>query len=215
LACFLYCVSLISSSSAPQFSGVAEQPVLAQDSGELRVYWSAVANPETLLEGATRKAAEAKFRQVLREIVGVETVLSFPFPALVETVEGIDSVLERERGSFTEALSRLADLVQYELSASWAEEDQVDLAAPVKGAEYVKRRQRAEVRVSAIDNKLRAVTAGVVRDWHMRQERRSRIWTALLQHSDRERFVAALRSAGPSEGVRLRLSGPWPPDEFV
>ncbi len=31
----------------------------------------------------------------------------------------------------------------------------------------------------------------------------------------RERFLASLRSAGGSEGVRLRLSGPWPPSEFV
>ena len=110
--------------------------------------------------------------------------LALPFPALVADVDAIDSALAHEQDRFTEALHRLSGLVQYELTASWAEEQQVDLAAPVKGAEYLKRRQRAEVRVSAIDNKLRTVTAGMVQD-------------------------------GPSEGVRLRLSGPWPPNDFV
>jgi len=33
--------------------------------------------------------------------------------------------------------------------------------------------------------------------------------------SGEENVIAALRSAGPSEGVRLRLSGPWPPGEFM
>ena len=110
---------------------------------------------------------------------------------------------------------RLDGTVQYVLTATWAEEEGVDWSKPVSGGEYLKRRQHAEVRVSAIDNKLRAVTAGIVRDWRMRQERRNRLWFALLLRSDRDRFIAALRSAGPSEGVRLRLSGPWPPDEFV
>ena len=215
MACFLYCVSLISTNPARQLTGVAEHPVHVHDSGALRVYWGEVANPETLLEGQTRKLAEGKYFQVLRDVIGLETVLSFPFPAMAEDVEGIDTTLARDHERLTEALNRLASLVQYELTASWAEEEKVDTATPVKGAEYLKRRQQAEVRVSAIDNKLRTVTADIVRDWRMRHERRNRIWTALMARSDTEKFIAALRSARPSEGVRLRLSGPWPPDEFA
>lgn len=179
------------------------------------MYWSEVANPETLLEGATRKAADAKFRQVLRDVINVATVISFPFPAVVENPDAITALLAEQRDTYVEALTRLAGMIQYELTATWAEEEAADLAKPVSGAEYQKRREQAEVRVSAIDNKLRTVTAGIVHDWRMRQERRNRIWTALMARSDREKFIAALRGAGPSEGVRLRLSGPWSPDAFV
>jgi hypothetical protein len=199
----------------PDLSDVAEQPVHLHDSGELRVYWSEVANPETLLEGAARKATEEKYKAVLREAVTVETVLSFPFPALVESIEGIDAAIAEQRERFAGALKRLNGLVQYELKATWAEEESTDLATPVSGGEFLKRRQKAEVRVSAIDNKLRAVTAGIVTDWRLRQERRNRVWAALMPRDAHEKFIAALRSAGPSEGVRLRLSGPWPPDDFV
>ena len=159
--------------------------------------------------------AEARHRQVLRDIVAAITPLSFPFPAVVESTDAIAALLADQHAAYLEALTRLAGLVQYELTASWAEEEGVDLSKPVSGSEYLKRRQQAEVRVSAIDNKLRTVTAGIVHDLRMRQERRNRIWVVLLARDDRERFIAALRSAGPSEGVRLRLSGPWPPDAFA
>ena len=195
--------------------GVGEQPVVAHDSGGLRVYWSEVANPETVDEPRVRKTAEQKYQQVLREVVGRTTAIAFPFPAIVADVESLDKLIAEERGIYEEALVRLADTVQYDLTATWAAEQQTDLATPVSGREYLKRRQEAEARVAAIDVKLKSVTSGIVREWRSRQDRRRHLWFALIGRDDRERFIAALRSAGPSEGVRLRLSGPWPPNEFV
>ena len=181
----------------------------------LRIYWSEVANPETLLEGPARVAAEQKFRQVLREIVLRASAISFPFPAVVPGVEAIDAVIAEHREYYVNALERLADFVQYELTATWANEEKSDLATPVRGREYLKRRQESDSRVAAIDAKLKAVTGDIVRDWRSRQDRRKHLWYALVHRDDRERFIAALRSAGPSEGVRLRLGGPWPPNEFL
>jgi len=215
LARLLYCVSLITQEPTRDLIGVGEQPVGLHDCAGLRVYCSDVANPETLFEGASGKAAEGRYRQVLRDLVGVTTVIAFPFPALVEDEAAVDKLVAEQRAVTAEALTRLAGMIQYELSASWAEDESVDLGKPVSGAEYLKRRQQAEARVAATDTKLRSVTAGIVVEWRAKQERRNRLWYALLRLSDRERFIAALRSAGPSEGVRLRLSGPWPPSEFA
>ena len=195
--------------------GVAGRPVVAHDFGELRVYWSEVANPETPLAGASRKPAELKYQQVLGEIVIRTTAIAFPFPAVVADLSFIDAVVGGQREYYLEALRRLDGTVQYELTATWAEDERADLATPVKGREYLKRRQETEARVGAIEAKLRTVTVGIVREWRSRQERRKHLWFALLARQDRDRFIAALRSAGSSEGVRLRLSGPWPPGEFV
>jgi hypothetical protein len=215
LACFLYCVTLANRDPIPNLIGVAERPVVWHDFGELRVYWSEVANPETLLAGAPRKPAEFKYQQVLREIVIRTTAIAFPFPAVVADLKFIDAVVGEQREYYLEALTRLDGTVQYELTATWAEDMRADLATPVKGREYLKRRQETEARVAAIEAKLRTVTNGIVREWRSRQERRKHLWFALLERGDRERFIAALRSAGSSEGVRLRLSGPWPSGEFV
>src|SRR5271157_5385919 len=215
MACLLYCVTLSNTESISGITGVSDQPVEARDAENLRIYWSEVANPETLAEAPVRRLTEQKFQQVLREIVTRTTPVPFPFPAVVVDLEAVDKLAAEQRGYYVEALTRLADTVQYELTASWTADEQTDLATPVSGREYLKRREAAEARVAAIDAKLRTVTAGIVREWRSKQDRRNHLWFALVSRDDRERFIAALRSAGPSEGVRLRLSGPWPPGEFV
>jgi hypothetical protein len=181
----------------------------------MRVYWSEVANPDTLLEPPVRVPAEQKFRQVLKDVVIRSTAIAFPFPALVADLEAIDSLVAEQREYYASAFERLADTVEYQLTATWADEQGSDLATPVSGREYLKRREESEARIAAIDTKLKSVTAGIVRDWRSRQDRRKHLWYALVQRDEREKFIAALRSAGPSEGVRLRLGGPWPPNEFV
>jgi len=216
LPCLLYCVTLSAAPQATDLTGVSGQPLLTHDSAGLRIYWSELPDPETILaEGAAKKTAEQNFRQVLREIVAHTTPIPFSFPAVLPDLEAVDKLIAEQREYFTDALTRLTDTVQYQLTATWAADEQTDFAAPVIGCEYLKRRMEAETRVAAIDAKLRTVTAGCVREWRSRQDRRKHHWFALVSCADRDRFVAALRNAGPSEDVRLRLSGPWPPSEFV
>ena len=215
MACFLYCVSLSSENLISNLVGVAEQTVLSHQFQQLRIYWSEVSSPEALLEGLSRRAAEQKHRAVLREIVTQITPLSFPYPSAVADIDELEKLLGEQRDYYTEALTRLAGTVQYELNATLSESKSKDLATPVSGKEYLRRRQESELRVAAIDSKLKAVTSGIVLDWQTRRERRNHRWYALMPRHAREEFIAALRSAGPSEGARLKLSGPWPPDEFA
>jgi gas vesicle protein GvpL/GvpF len=215
LACLLYCVSLVSGELVPNLVGVADQPVVAHEFQNFRVYWSEVAAPEALLEGPSRQTAEQKFRSVLREIVARTTPIPFPFPAVVPDLEAVEKLIAEQREYFDDALIRLADTVQYEMIATWAADEQTDFSAPVMGSEYLKRRMEVETRIAAIDTKLKSVAVGCVHEWRSRQDRRKHHWFALVSRADRDRFIAALRNAGPSEGVLLRLSGPWPPSEFV
>lgn len=215
MACFLYCITPNQAEPISGLSGVAELPLCFYDALDMRVYWSEVANPETLLEPAVRVSAEQKFRQVLKEVAVRETALSFPFPALVTDIEAISALVSEHREYYASAFYRLTDTVEYQLTAAWSDEENSDRATPVSGREYLKRRQESEARIAAIDSKLKTVAGGIVRDWRSRHDRRKHVWYALIHREDRERFVAALRSAGPSEGVRLRLGGPWPPNEFV
>jgi hypothetical protein len=215
LACFLYCVSLTSEEPVANLPGIAEQPVFLHEFQGLRTYWSEVATPEALVAGPGRRAAEQKYRQVLREVISHVTTLSLPYPSVVANLQEMEKLLADEREHYSEALTRLAGKVQYELTATWSDDDAKDLATPVSGKEYLKRRQESEARVAAIDTKLRAVTSSVVLEWRTRRDRRLHLWYALMPRDAREQFIAALRSAGPSQGVRLKLSGPWPPDEFA
>src|SRR5208283_4431559 len=170
---------------------------------------SCLGTPESL------KRAALQFQQVLREILTETTPLPFQFPTLLESADMLEQQLAAEQEQYRAALTRIGDAVQYEIVASWAADEQADLATPISGREYLKRRQEATGRIAAIDSKLKSVTADSVREWRARQQRRTHRWFALVPRDCRERFIASLRSAGPSQGVRLRLSGPWPPSEFV
>jgi Gas vesicle synthesis protein GvpL/GvpF len=211
----LYCVTQ-ANEGASIATGVCDSVVQSHDSGGLRFYWSEIANPEVWLGDAEslRKAA-SQFRQVLRQVLSATTPLPFPFPTLLESVGEMEDHLGAEQEVYRAALERIGDAMQYEIVASWTADEQANLATPISGREYVKRRQEAAERVAAVDSKLKSVTGDSVREWRARQERRTHRWFALVPRKDRERFVASLRSAGPSEGVRLRLSGPWPPSEFI
>ena len=71
----------------------------------MRVYWSEVATPEALLEGAGRKAAEQKYRQVLREIVNTVGLDEQEYFAKIASLEYKDKLKRNtdeliERGGF-------------------------------------------------------------------------------------------------------------------
>jgi hypothetical protein len=161
------------------------------------------------------KEAALQFHQVLREILAGTTPIPFRFPTLVESSDTLEQQLASEQEMYREALARVDGAVQYEIVATWPDEQQSDSATPVSGREYLKRRQQAAGRIAAVENKLKSVGADTVREWRGRAERKNYRWFALVPRDGRERFLSALRTAGGSEGVRLRLSGPWPPSEFV
>jgi hypothetical protein len=215
MPCLLYCVTQ-PNQTVNVASGVCEGAVQSREMLGVQVYWSEIADAEECLGTAeSLKKAALQFHQVLREILAAATPIPFRFPTLLESEDSMEQHLAAEQELYRAALERIGDAVQYEVVGSWAADEQADLATPVSGREYLKRRSQATERIAAIDSKLKSVTTDSVREWRARQERKNHRWFALVPRGSRDRFVASLRSAGPSEGVRLRLSGPWPPAEFV
>ncbi len=211
----LYCATQ-PSENVSIAAGVCDSVLQMQELADLRFYWSEIANPEVCLGDAeSMKKAASRFQQVLRQILASTTPLPFPFPTLLEDADAMEDRLAAERELYRAALERIGDAVQYEIVASWAADEQADLATPVSGREYRKRRQESAERITAVDSKLKTVTADSVREWRARQERKTHRWFALVPRDRREQFLASLRSAAPSERVRLRLSGPWPPGAFI
>jgi hypothetical protein len=215
MACLLYCVT----QPNPEVSvttGVCDGAVQSREMLGVRVYWSNVENPEVCLgEAEALKKAAVQFHQVLREVLAVTTPIPFRFPTLFESEEVLEEQLSSEQALYQEALTRVGNSLQYEIVGTWVEQQEADLSKPVTGREYLKRRQEATGRVAAVETKLKNVTADSVREWRGRQERKTHRWFALVPRENREKFLASLRTAGGSEGIRLRLSGPWPPSEFV
>ena len=215
MACLLYCVTR-PGEAVPLAGGVCGSTVRSKELGALRLYWSEIENSDTCFADAeSLKRAAFEFHQVLREILAKTTLIPFRFPALVTEEEAVEQHVAAEQALYSEALERIGDAVQYEIVGRWAIDEQADFAAPVSGKEYLRRRQETMRRTAAIEAKLKSVAGASVQEWRSRKERRSHRWFALVPRERREQFLTSLRTAGPSEGVRLKLSGPWPPSEFV
>ena len=215
MPCLLYCATQ-PSAAVNVAVGVCNAVVESRAMLGVRVYWSNIEDSESCLgKPESLKQAALQFHQVLREILAVTTPIPFRFPTLLDASDNLEQHLAPEQELYREALARVDGAVQYEIGATWADESGSDSAAPISGREYLKRRQQAAERVAAVESKLKSVTAESVREWRGRQERKTYRWFALVPRECRERFLASLRSAGGSENVRLRLSGPWPPSEFV
>ena len=211
----LYCVTQ-PDENVRIVSGVCDCEVMSQESAGLRAYWSEIVEPEACWGDAqSLKKATLHFDQVLREILAATTPIPFPFPTLLENADLLAQHIAAERDVYHDALARIANAVQYEIVARWEAEEQADLATPVSGREYLARRQESMGRIAAVDGKLKRVTGDSVREWRSQQGRKAHRWFALVPRENVERFRASLRSAGSSEGVRLRLSGPAAPGEFV
>src|SRR5664279_19993 len=191
MACLLYCVT---QPGAPVSvaDGVGDTSVRSAEMLGVRVYWSEIDNPEVcLVEPESLKKSAVQFHQVLREILMTTTPIPFRFPTLLESAEPeiLEKHLAPEQELYRAALARVENAVQYEIVGTWAEEQQADLATPVSGREYLKRRQEASGRVTAVENKLKSVTADSVLEWRARQERKTHRWFALVPRAQRERFI--------------------------
>src|ERR1022692_2227692 len=143
MPCLLYCVT------PPKpvvkiAAGVCETEVQSREMLGVQAYWSEIADAESCLGSAeSLKKAALQFHQVLREILATATPIPFRFPTLLESEDGIEQQLAEGQELYRGALERIGDAVQYEGGGSWAEDEQVDLATPVSGREYLQRRSQA------------------------------------------------------------------------
>src|SRR5271166_6637370 len=124
MACILYCVTQ-PKETVSVASGVCESDVQSRVLSGLHVYWSEIANPETCLgEPESLKKAALQFQQVLRKILAVTTPIAFLFPTLLESAEMLEEFIAADQEAYREALGRIGDAVQYEITASWAVDEQ-------------------------------------------------------------------------------------------
>jgi hypothetical protein len=215
MAALLYCVTQPGPAIKVEAS-VCDLGVKSRELLGIRVYWSDLADVEACLGSPeAMKQSALQFHRSLREILAATTPIPFRFPTLLDSSDNLEQHLASEQELYREALARVENAVQYEIVAAWTNEIPADTSAPVTGREYLKRRQEAAGRITAVESKLKTVTGESVREWRGRQERKTYRWFALVSRDCRERFLSSLRNAGGSEGVRLRLSGPWPPSQFV
>ena len=182
-----------------------------RDSG-LRCLFSRFQSAEDLSRIPAVESALA-FHQVLQALFGQAGLIPFRFPTMVEDEEALLRFLREQAPGYTAELARLRHMVQMEIHIP-GNHDAGTGSLPASGREYLEGRQRRASELKAAAEKLRQAGGASVAEWRQRPSGQGVRCYALLPRDGVAGFQQAIQALSPSL-PGARMSGPWPPAEFV
>lgn len=205
----LYCVSEIEPAVPAPKAGVREHPVQCRAVAGMNCYYGEMKQ----VPAKFSKEDALVFYKVITAVFSRGGVIPFRFPTVVEGLGELEVYLETEGHELLEALQRLRDTVQMEVRLHYGE--QTAAAAAETGTAYLKDRQRTREILEQVAQSARDFLGESVQSWHTKDVPNGVRCYALVRRSDLPAFKRkgdALRSEGD---VRVTVSGPWPPTEFM
>jgi hypothetical protein len=173
---------------------------------------------------------------VLEEVLGAATVVPLRLCTIFEDAAGVQRMLEREHDAFLEALGRLEGRQEWGVKVLLDRDRSApasDEATQEDGLAYLARRRqqlaaREEARgvtaqlVDQVDGALRVVAVDAVRLPAQNRELSGHSGDMVLNAAYLVCDPAELRACAEllqqryeAQGVRIELTGPWPPYNFV
>ena len=202
----VYCIS--ESETPPPSAGVRGQRVEREAVAGMQCYYSIFS---TALTKLTKDDALA-FHHVITAIFSHTAVIPFRFPTMLEGKGELEVFLETEGHDLLETLQRLREFVQMEVRLTVGD---ARAASAGSGKEYLENRQHAREDLLELAESVRELLEEDIRGWHTREYQNGvRCYALVPRHtmSDFRHKCERLRLEG---GVRVAVSGPWPPSEFM
>lgn len=206
-----YCVREASGAVEMPSAGVAGTKVEELQESGLWCCFSRFENREHLSRVPAVESAFA-FHQVLQALFRQATLISFRFPTLLENEEKLRQHLRERALQYLETLSRLRNMVQMEIHIGRSHTPGGRL--PASGREYLQQRQAQAAELTATVERFNQATCRWVVEWRERETDGEVRCYALLPRDAVSSFQAAVQALGQNL-PRTRLSGPWPPSEFL
>lgn len=205
-----YCAFLHDARISTPQTGVSKVPVNVLAQQELRLLWSEVAWPFQQSE-LQRNALD--FHAVIQHVFQQTAVIPFRLLSIFEDVGALQKFATEHGPEFVADLERLRGYVQME-SVVYVIAGRAPADAS-SGRAYLQ--QKAEAQRLSSENAARLETelAAVSVDVHVREVKNGRRIFALVRRGDEERFRRIVESVPVEPPVSRRVSGPWPPSEFL
>jgi len=197
----LYCLTRANAEAPPGgIGGAALERVLAD---EVACWYSAGAPPSH-----TAKDDVLAFHRVLDAFLRKGAVIPFRFPTTLPDAVALEAWLGANREKIAGELERLGAMVQMEVHVAG------EPAAPAaSGKQYLESRRDAQRALETVAETLRQSVADVAAEWRQRETRDGLRCYALVPRGQEREFAARIDASGL--GARVRVSGPWPPAEFL
>ncbi|HLX75397.1 MAG TPA: GvpL/GvpF family gas vesicle protein [Terriglobales bacterium] len=207
-----YCMMEAAAGVAKPVAGVGGEKVEeVRDSG-LRCFFSRLQSGEELSRIPAVESA-LSFHQVLQTLFSQAGLIPFRFPTVVEDEEALLRFLREHAAVYSAELGRLRHMAQMEIHIREGREE-ASGSLPASGREYLEGRQKQAAELKAAVEKLRQAGGPWVREWRQRSSGQGMRCYALLPRDAVGAFQQAIRAVSQTL-PGARLSGPWPPAEFV
>ncbi|HUQ49957.1 MAG TPA: GvpL/GvpF family gas vesicle protein [Terriglobales bacterium] len=207
----LYCMALGDPGLSPPSHGVCKAAVEVAQQDSLRCFYS---RHESFADSAPEKTRQdaLDFHWTINHIFQQRVVIPFRFPTLMKSEEDLKTFLQKHGNIYREDLSRLGQFVQMEVRLQF-EAAPAHPGAPTSGTTYLKTRFDAAQKQIESANEVR--NKAKAREWKQRDASGNLRLFALVPRISAEDFRADVAASQLPPGVMIRVSGPWPPTEFV
>ncbi len=207
-----YCMMEAEAVVDKPLAGVAGTTMEELEESGLRCLFSRFPSREHISRIPAMESA-LSFHQVLQVLFRQAALISFRFPTVVENEEELQQYVREHASRYASDLFRLRHMVQMEIRLSTPRERGRG-GLPASGREYLQGRQAQAAGLKAAAEQFRQATRAWVREWRERTTGEEIRCYALLDRN----VLAAFQQAARELSIRwpgARLSGPWPPAEFM
>lgn len=206
-----YGVSLVHDSLAAPPVGVANAPVHEVENTILRAWYSEV--EEGTFSGTERVTKAAlEFHRLISALFREGTVLPFRFPTILDAVDDLHVHLDEKGTWYYRALQQIEGLAQFE--ARILSKTKLPPEAESGKAYLAARKKQHDASTAAVQGLLQGLEP-VLREHHVKESQQATRVYLLLERSSIASFRDIASKIAIPEAIEIRLSGPWPPTEFL
>ena len=155
-----------------------------------------------------------QFNRVLQRIFSQTAIIPFRFPTIIETEDVLRQFVEPRAAEYVNALHRLRNKVQLDVRITLAPSGTPE--GPVQsGKSYLRERQARYGEVQSTLERFRSASGSLAESWVERDTPAGIRGFALVDRSSLDAFLDRIAGVLTPAGVSARVTGPWPPSEFV
>jgi hypothetical protein len=199
-------------------NGVEGAPVQCMDVRNLRCFVSEFA---AHIPSEPVPEMVKAFHQVLQRIFAQTAIIPFRFPTIVENEGVLRQFVEGRSAEYSNALRRLRNKVQMDVriilnpSASLPSANSVNSSSSQSGRKYLEDRRGRYQQAQSILDEFRRVSNSLAEEWIQRDTPSGIRGFALMDRSAMPVFLEKIGRVVTPADISARVTGPWPPSEFV
>jgi gas vesicle protein GvpL/GvpF len=207
-----YCVAEQQTQFSSLGTGVEGAPVRWIDAGRLRCFVSDFA---AQMPYAPVPEMVKAFNQVLQRIFAQAVIIPFRFPTIVESEDTLRQFVESRAAEYSGALKRLRNKVQMDVRIIFKTRENVNTSSSKSGRGYLEGRRDRYQQAQSVMDQFRHVSNSLAEEWIQRDTPSGIRSFALVDRSSLAVFLERIGSVITPADISARITGPWPPSEFV